>query len=41
MGKGASQINQTIKNMASETLPISEELASALTDSEMTLNEYL
>jgi hypothetical protein len=41
MGKGASQINQTIKNMASETLPIAEELASALSDSEMTLNEYL
>lgn len=27
--------------MASETLPIAEELASALSDSEMTLNEYL
>jgi hypothetical protein len=41
MGKGASQINQTIKNMASETIPIGEELQSALGDSEMTLNEYL
>lgn len=26
MGKGASQINQTIKNMASELIPIGEEL---------------
>ena len=26
MGKGASQINQTIKNMASEHLPAGEEL---------------
>lgn len=41
MGKGASQINQTIKNMASELIPIGEELQSALGDSEMTLNEYL
>jgi hypothetical protein len=41
MGKGTSQINQTIKNMASETIPIGEELISAIGDSEMTLNEYL
>jgi hypothetical protein len=41
MGKGVSQINQTIKKEASETLPIGEELASALSDSEMTLSEYL
>jgi len=34
MGKGVSQINQTIKKEASETLPIGEELASALSDSE-------
>ena len=40
-GKGASQINQTIKNMASEFLPTGEELQSCLTDQEMTLNEYL
>jgi len=26
MGKGASQINQTIKNMASELIPTGEEL---------------
>jgi hypothetical protein len=41
MGKGASQINQTIKNLASELLPAGEELQSALSDSEMTLHEYL
>lgn len=41
IGKGASQINQTIKNMASETIPIGEELFSAVDDSEMTLSEYL
>lgn len=41
MGKGASQINQTIKNMASEFIPTGEELQSAISDSEMTLNEYL
>jgi len=41
MNKGASQINQTIKNMASELLPIGEELQSCVSDTEMTLNEYL
>ena len=41
IGKGASQINTTIKNLASETLPVGEELQSALGESEMTLNEYL
>lgn len=41
MGKGPSQINQTIKNMASETIPIGEELQSAVGEQEMTLNEYL
>ena len=41
MGKGPSQINQTIKNMASELIPTGEELQSATGDSEMTLSEYL
>ena len=41
MGKGASQINQTIKNMASELIPTGEELQSAIGDTEMSLNEYL
>lgn len=41
MGKGASQINQTIKNMASELIPTGEELQSALGESEMTLKEYI
>ncbi|CDW74898.1 UNKNOWN [Stylonychia lemnae] len=41
INKGTSQINQTIKNMASELLPIGEELQSCLSDTEMTLNEYL
>jgi hypothetical protein len=40
-GKGASQINQTIKNLASENLPVGEELQSCVSDSEMTLSEYL
>lgn len=40
-GKGASQINQTIKNMTSELIPIGDELASCVSDNEMTLNEYL
>eukprot|EP00347_Sterkiella_histriomuscorum_P014035 403362408 len=40
-GKGASQINQTIKNLTSELIPIGDELASCISDSEMTLNEYL
>jgi hypothetical protein len=41
MGKGASQINHTIKNMASELIPTGEELQSVVGESEMTLNEYL
>ena len=41
MGKGPSQINQTIKNLASEKLPSGEDLASACGESEMTLGEYL
>ena len=40
-GKGASQINQTIKNLASENLPVGEDLQSCVSDSEMTLSEYL
>lgn len=41
MGKGTSQINQTIKNMASENIPIGEELESAVSDQQMSLSEYL
>ena len=41
MGKGASQINQTIKNLASELLPSGEELQSAVSETEMTVHEYL
>lgn len=37
----SSQITQFLKSMANESIPVGDELMSACTDQEMTLNEYL
>lgn len=36
-----NQIQQFVKSLANETLPVGEELQSAASESEMTLNEYI